>query len=107
MKKILLFNLILFFVCVKSFAQLDSQHYLPPLKQTSGTNNTATHQSNAAIFQQAIYLSIPETAGFVVNVYRGVSAVSWLVIPNLVNGTPFIIDNVDDLADKNKVTIKS
>ena len=44
--------LVLFFTSTLSFAQLDSEHYLPPLKQVS---------NNAAIKQQAIYLSTPET----------------------------------------------
>ncbi|MEM8999182.1 MAG: DUF11 domain-containing protein [Bacteroidota bacterium] len=37
-------------------------HYLPPLKQG---------QNNAAIQQQAVYLSTPETTAFTVNVYQG------------------------------------
>ncbi len=90
----------LFFLFVSNFSysQLDYLHYLPPLKQTSGTNNNANHQSSAAIQQQAIYLSTPETTAFSVDVYRGNSATPWLTIPSLVNGTPFIIDNVDDSA---------
>ncbi|TCP22114.1 Ig-like protein group 2, partial [Tenacibaculum skagerrakense] len=89
--------LILFYTTLSS-AQLDSKHYLPPLKQTSGTDNTANHQSNAAIQQQSIYLSTPETTAFSVNVYRGTSTIPWMVIPSLVKGAPFVIDNVDDSA---------
>uniref|UniRef100_UPI00094BC611 PKD-like domain-containing protein n=1 Tax=Tenacibaculum agarivorans TaxID=1908389 RepID=UPI00094BC611 len=90
--------LVFVFTSVVSLAQLDSKHYLPPLKQTSGTNNNASHNSSAAIQQQSIYLSTPETTPFVVNVYRGTSGTPWLTIPSLVKGTPFIIDNVDDSA---------
>ncbi|WP_299681368.1 PKD-like domain-containing protein [uncultured Tenacibaculum sp.] len=93
---------IMFFIFLSSFhigySQLDSQHYLPPLKQTSGTNNNANHNSSAAIQQQSIYLSTPETTGFVVNVYRGTSATPWLTIPSLSKGSPFVIDNVNDSA---------
>ena len=44
------------------FSQLSDLHYLPPLRQ--GANN-------AAIRDQAIYLSTPETTAFTVNAYRG------------------------------------
>ncbi|MCB4797708.1 DUF7507 domain-containing protein [Neotamlana laminarinivorans] len=100
MKKYLLFT----FLCLtvlKSFSQLDSSHYLPPLKQTSGTNNTATHQSTAAINQQAIYLSTPEVTPFTVNVYRGTSTTPWLTIPSLANGSPFTIDSSNGLTNSN------
>jgi len=43
---------------------LSDLHYLPPLRQ--GANN-------AAIRDQAIYLSTPETTAFTVNAYRGTS----------------------------------
>ncbi|AKA34113.1 hypothetical protein VC82_432 [Flagellimonas lutaonensis] len=43
-------------------AQLSDLHYLPPLRQG---------QNNAAIQQQAVYLSTPETTPFTVNVYQG------------------------------------
>ncbi|CAL2087606.1 PKD-like domain-containing protein [Tenacibaculum sp. 190524A05c] len=96
LKRDIVISIIMMFCTSLTYSQLDSQHYLPPLKQTSGTNNNANHQSNAAIQQQSIYLSTPETTGFTVNVYRGTSTIPWLVIPSLVNGTPFVIDNVND-----------
>lgn len=43
-------------------AQLDSSHYLPPLKQQG---------NNSAIKWQAIYLTTPEETPFSVDVYRG------------------------------------
>ncbi|MDP5230965.1 MAG: T9SS type B sorting domain-containing protein [Cellulophaga sp.] len=49
-----------------SFAQLSDLHYLPPLKQG---------QNNAAVQQQAIYLSTPEPTTFLVNAYRGTNPV--------------------------------
>ncbi|GAA4232068.1 hypothetical protein GCM10022291_05930 [Postechiella marina] len=101
MNKKLLFLLLLCFFIKTSFAQLSSKHYLPPLKQTSGGSNTATHQSNAAIVQQAIYLSTPEAAAFPVNVYRGISTTPWLTIPSLSNGAPYTIDSGDGLANSN------
>ncbi|AZQ57751.1 DUF11 domain-containing protein [Maribacter sp. MJ134] len=63
--KFYLKNLALFiflFLGSKSFAQLSDLHYLPPLRQ--GANN-------AAIRDQAIYLSTPQTTAFTVNAYRG------------------------------------
>ncbi|WP_442264686.1 PKD-like domain-containing protein [Tenacibaculum sp. ZS6-P6] len=94
----IMFLIFIFLFLFKTHSQLDSHHYLPPLKQTSGTNNSANHQSTAAISQQSIYLSTPETTAFSVNVYRGTSGTPWLTIPSLSKGTPFIIDNVDDSA---------
>ncbi|WP_348706496.1 PKD-like domain-containing protein, partial [Tenacibaculum sp. 190524A02b] len=88
-----MFLLITFnFITLASFSQLDSKHYLPPLKQTSGNNNGATHQSVAAIKEQAIYLSTPETTPFTVNVYKGTDPTPWRVITNLSNGAPHIIN---------------
>ena len=47
---------------LRTFGQLDSEHYLPPLKQVS---------NNAAIQQQAIYFSTPETTPFNIKIFRG------------------------------------
>lgn len=55
-------SLLMFLAFFTSHAQLSDLHYLPPLKQG---------QNNAAIQQQAVYLSTPETTAFTVNVYRG------------------------------------
>ena len=84
MKRILLFISVFLYFITNSFAQLDSAHYLPPLKQ--GTNNQS-------IIQQAIYISTPATEGtFNVEVYRGVNAVPSLTF-SLSNGSPYIIDS--------------
>ena len=53
---------ITFLIVNSAFAQLDSEHYLPPMKQVS---------NNEAIVEQSIYLSTPEVTPFVVEVYRG------------------------------------
>ncbi len=63
MKK-LLYTFILLFSVI-GYSQLSDLHYLPPLKQG---------QNNAAIQQQAVYLSTPEPTTFTVNVYRGTNA---------------------------------
>ena len=60
-------------------AQLDSEHYLPPLKQAV---------NNQSISQQEIYLSTPETTAFNVDVYQGTNPVPIGTITGLVNGTP-------------------
>ncbi|WP_422860108.1 DUF11 domain-containing protein [Flagellimonas sp. S174] len=57
--------LVFLFIGFLSYGQLSDLHYLPPLKQG---------QNNAAIQQQAVYLSTPETTSFTVNVYRGTNA---------------------------------
>ena len=54
--------IIIGFVGYLSYGQLSDLHYLPPLRQG---------QNNAAIQQQAVYLSTPETTAFTVNVYQG------------------------------------
>jgi hypothetical protein len=78
-KKILFF--LLFLNCLSSclYAQLDSQHFLPPLKQVS---------NNAAIQQQEIYLSTPETSPFNVQVFQGNNTTPIGVITGLQNGSP-------------------
>ncbi|MEM8928104.1 MAG: DUF11 domain-containing protein [Bacteroidota bacterium] len=57
-----LFLLFILLSCSIGYAQLSDLHYLPPLRQ--GANN-------AAIRDQAIYLSTPETTAFTVNAYQG------------------------------------
>ncbi|PRX54620.1 DUF11 domain-containing protein [Flagellimonas meridianipacifica] len=59
------FFLVFLFTAFLSYGQLSDLHYLPPLKQG---------QNNAAIQQQAVYLSTPETTSFTVNVYQGTNA---------------------------------
>lgn len=66
-KQFWLFCVVLVVVSFKGYSQLSDLHYLPPLKQGS---------NNAAIQDQAIYLSTPETSPFTVNVYRGTDAIA-------------------------------
>ncbi len=90
---------ILIFISSLSYSQLDSKHFLPPLKQTAGTGANATRANNTnapSILQQAIYLSTPEITAFTVNVYRGVSTTPWRVITNLSNTNPHVINNGGD-----------
>ncbi|WP_350287514.1 DUF11 domain-containing protein [uncultured Croceitalea sp.] len=75
MKQFLFFVLVL--LSSFSFGQLSDLHYLPPLKQGS---------NNAAIREQAIYLSTPETTSFTVNAYRGT------------NTTPIATFNISNVA---------
>ena len=79
---------VLFFVSLMSsltgYAQLDSLHYLPPLKQVG---------NNQAIEQQVIYLSTPVTTAFNVNVYRGTDTTPYFTVTNLAKGTPQRLDN--------------
>jgi uncharacterized repeat protein (TIGR01451 family) len=93
-----LFILALLVVCVKNtYAQLDSEHYLPPLKQVS---------NNAAIQQQAIYLSTPETTPFDVEIYRGTSATPLLTITNLAKGASKVFDSSNGLGNgDNNITL--
>ena len=65
---------------------------MPPLKQVS---------NNAAIKQQAIYLSTSETTPFNVNVYRGTSLVPFVTITNLSKGNSKVIDSSDGLGNGN------
>jgi|GEM_PF-5636568 len=72
-----------FFIFITLFltsvhAQLDSKHYLPPLKQASNYQ---------AFNEQRIYLSTPEISPFDVNIYVGTSTVP-IVITGLANGAP-------------------
>lgn len=79
------------------YGQLDSEHYLPPLKQVS---------NNAAIQQQAIYFSTPETTPFSIEIYRGTSATPLLTLTNLSKGNPKIFDSSNGLANgDNNITL--
>ena len=96
-KKIVLF--LLLFNCVSNYinAQLDSQHYLPPLKQVS---------NNAAIQQQEIYLSTPETTPFSVQVFRGTNTTPIGVISGLANGSPQLFSTFIPLPNgDNEITL--
>ncbi len=64
MKKTTLLLVLLFIGVLKGFSQLSDLHYLPPLKQIG---------NNAAIRQQAFYLSTRESSPFTVQVFRGTS----------------------------------
>ena len=75
---------VIFLYSFIGFAQLDSLHYLPPLKQVS---------NNAAIQQQVIYLSSPETTAFNVSVYRGTDTNPYYTVTGLAKGTPQRLDN--------------
>ncbi len=66
-------------------AQLSDLHYLPPLRQ--GANN-------AAIRDQAIYLSTPETTAFTVNAYRGTNTTP-LATFSISNTTPVVYTLAD------------
>lgn len=74
----------LFLTSLKTYGQLDTEHYLPPLKQVS---------NNAAIQQQAIYFSTPETSAFTIEIYRGASTTPYKTITGLAKGSPKIFDS--------------
>lgn len=79
------------------FGQLDSLHYLPPLKQVS---------NNAAIKEQTIYLSTPNTTPFNVEVYRGSSNTPYRTITGLAKGSPKRLDNTNGLGNgDNNITL--
>ena len=81
----------------QSFAQLDSEHYLPPLKQVS---------NNAAIQQQAVYFSTPETTPFSIEIYRGNSATPIVTINGLSKGNGKIFDSSNGLGNgDNNITL--
>ena len=89
--------LLLFFSALNTFSQLDSEHYLPPLKQVS---------NNAAIQQQAIYFSTPETTPFPIEIYRGTSATPLLTLTGLAKGAPKIFDSTNGLGNgDNNITL--
>ncbi len=79
-------TLIVVFCCFfsRTYGQLDSEHYLPPLKQVS---------NNAAIQQQAIYFSTPETTPFPIKIYRGSNTTEEVTITGLAKGSPKILDS--------------
>ena len=80
-------NIIVFlalFISFNVFSQLDSEHYLPPLKQVS---------NNAAIKEQAVYFSTPETTPFSIEIYRGTSTTPLITITGLAKGAGKIFDN--------------
>lgn len=92
------FTLLTFTLIVSNtYAQLDSQHYLPPLKQVS---------NNAAIQQQAVYLSTPETTPFDVEIYRGTSATPIVTLTGLSKGNSRIFDSSNGLGNgDNNITL--
>lgn len=77
---------LLFFLLytISGYAQLDSEHYLPPLKQVS---------NNVAIKEQAIYFSTPVTTAFAIEIYRGASTTPYKTITGLAKGSPKIFDS--------------
>lgn len=100
MKRItqLLFIIVfIFFGYINVYAQLDSEHYLPPLKQAV---------NNQSIRQQEIYLSTPETTAFNVDVYQGTNPVPIGTITGLVNGTPQLFTSTIPLPNgDNNITL--
>ncbi|WP_189663007.1 DUF11 domain-containing protein [Polaribacter sp. IC073] len=88
---------IIIFCVTNSYAQLDSEHYLPPLKQVA---------NNAGIKQQAVYFSTPETTPFSIKIYRGNSNTAFLTINGLAKGAGKVLDNSNGLADgDNNITL--
>jgi uncharacterized repeat protein (TIGR01451 family) len=86
----------LFFVSI-SYSQLDSEHYLPPLKQVS---------NNAAIQQQAVYFSTPETTAFPIEIFVGNSTTRLIEITGLSKGNGKIFDSTNGLANgDNDITL--
>ncbi|WP_299064062.1 DUF11 domain-containing protein [uncultured Polaribacter sp.] len=89
--------IITFFGFSNTYAQLDSEHYLPPLKQVF---------NNAGIQQQAVYFSTPETTPFPIEIYRGNSTTPLLTLTGLVKGSGKIFDNSNGLANgDNNITL--
>ena len=74
------FFLYLLFCGAFAYGQLSDLHYLPPLRQG---------QNNAAIQQQEIHLSTPETTTFTVNVYQGTNTTP-VTSFNISNTTPAV-----------------
>ena len=77
---------------LNSYAQLDNEHYLPPLKQVSNNN---------AIQEQAIYFSTPETTPFDIKIFRGSNTTEIVTITGLEKGSPKIFDSSTVVADAN------
>ncbi|WP_299672314.1 DUF11 domain-containing protein [uncultured Polaribacter sp.] len=91
-KKIVSFIFLLcFFFSSNIFAQLDSEHYLPPLKQVA---------NNQAIQEQAVYFSTPVTTPFVIEIYRGTSVTPYKTISGLAKGSPKIFDSSGPTAER-------
>jgi len=67
------------------FSQLSDLHYLPPLRQS---------QNNAAIQEQGVYLSTPETTAFLINVYRGANPTP-IITFNISKASPAVYDPGD------------
>ena len=85
------------FCTYNSFAQLDNEHYLPPLKQVS---------NNQGIVQQAVYFSTPETTPFSIEIYRGTSTTPLLTITGLSKGNGKVFDNSNGLGNgDNDITL--
>ena len=96
-KTLFFLPLFYFFTSLSLYGQLDSEHYLPPLKQVS---------NNAAIQQQAIYFSTPESTPFPIEIYRGTSATPLLTLTGLAKGAPKIFDSSNGLANgDNDITL--
>ncbi|MCI2230254.1 DUF11 domain-containing protein [Polaribacter sp. MSW13] len=82
---------------INTYAQLDSEHYLPPLKQVI---------NNQAIKEQAVYFSTPETTAFSIEIYRGNSATPLTTITGLKKGSSKVFDSSNGLADgDNNITL--
>ncbi|MCH2194303.1 LamG-like jellyroll fold domain-containing protein [Kordia sp.] len=77
------------------FAQLDSIHYFPPLKQSS---------SNSALQQQEFYFSTPENTPFSILVYRGNNTAPITTITGLANNSSKTYDPGDG---DNNITLVS
>ena len=93
------FLLIIFLLSGVFYAQLDSEHYLPPLKQVS---------NQAAIREQAVYFSTPETTPFDIEIYVGSSPTPLLTITGLAKGSGKIFDRSNGLANgNNDITLVS
>ena len=101
MKKLLLLSLFIFCVSFSLFAQLSDIHYMPPLKQRA-----------AAIVNQSIILSTPETTPFNVHVFQGTNttAVATISISNTNSGTYALGDgdnNITLVTDANTGAVLS
>ncbi|MFC2188155.1 T9SS type A sorting domain-containing protein [Fulvivirgaceae bacterium LMO-SS25] len=101
MKRHLLLTLFIFCSSFSLYAQLSDVHYMPPLKQRA-----------AAIVNQSIILSTPETTPFNVNVFQGTNttAVATISISNTSSGTYALGDgdnNITLVTDTNTGTVLS
>ena len=95
LKKIIVF--IALIITANTYSQLDSEHYLPPLKQVA---------NNQAIQQQAIYFSTPVTTPFTIEIYRGTNTTPIQTITGLAKGAGKIFDNSNGLGNgDNNITL--